>query len=49
MSKEKQLSDLALCKGFESGGGSGRFGRVQPCALAKVLGFGNLFCKLGEK
>ena len=37
MSKEKQLSDLALCKGFESGGGSGRFGRVQPCALAKVL------------
>ena len=27
VSKEKQLSDLALCKGFESGGGSGRFGR----------------------
>jgi len=31
--EEKQPGGAAMREGFESRGGSGRIGRVQPCAL----------------
>ena len=33
VAEEKQPGGAAMREGFESRGGSGRIGRVQPCAL----------------